>query len=119
MILSIAVSGTILDTKFEVDILCFWSARIPVPGAYNLVGIADVHQELGPNEISVCIMQKDSGKLEYLSGPCLVSRSPTIHPGDVQIVHAIGKPGAGSCFEHEPLPNTLVFSTRGMCPVQL
>ncbi|KAE9396411.1 RdRP-domain-containing protein [Gymnopus androsaceus JB14] len=92
-------------------------ARIPVPGAYNLVGIADVHQELGPNEISVCIMQKDSGKLEYLSGPCLVSRSPTIHPGDVQIVHAIGKPGAGSCFEHEPLPNTLVFSTRGERPI--
>jgi RNA-dependent RNA polymerase len=88
-------------------------AHIPVPGAYNLVGIADVHQELQPNEVFVCIMQKDSRKLEYLSGPCLISRSPTIHPGDIQIVHAIGRPQKGSCFHKEPLPNTIVFSTTG------
>lgn len=97
------------DTSYH-----FWLAHIPVPGAYNLVGIADVHQELGPNEIFVCIMQKDSFKLKYLFGPCLVSRSPTIHPGDIQIVHAIGKPRWKSCFKREPLPNTIVFSTRGV-----
>jgi len=37
-----------------------------------------------------------------------------IHPGDVQIVKAIGKPPPGSPFEKEPLPNAVVFSIKGM-----
>ena len=39
-----------------------------------------------------------------------------IHPGDVQIVRAIGKPPAGSPFEREPLPNSVVFSIKGIAP---
>lgn len=41
-------------------------------------------------------------------------RSPVIHPGDVQLARAIGKPPMGSCFEHEPLLNTVVFPTKGV-----
>ena len=87
-------------------------ARIPVPQAWTLVGVADVHKYLEPKQIFACIKPID-GKTIYLEGPVLISRSPTIHPGDVTIVHAIGKPPLGSCFAIEPLANTVVFSVLG------
>jgi hypothetical protein len=87
-------------------------ARIPVPGAWTLVGVADVHQYLGPKEIFACI-KPVNGRTHYLEGPVLISRSPTIHPGDVMIVNAIGIPPPGSCFAIEPLPNSVVFSVLG------
>lgn len=88
-------------------------ARIPVPNGWNLVGVADIHGYLKPGEIFACIIPTDGGGPVYLEGPTLVTRSPTIHPGDVQIAHAIGPPPPGSPFERETLRNTLVFSTRG------
>ncbi|KAL0580309.1 hypothetical protein V5O48_001726 [Marasmius crinis-equi] len=91
-------------------------ARIPIPKAWNLVGVADVHRFLEPNQIFACVKPVDSSMI-YLEGPILISRSPTIHPGDVQIVHAIGRPPEGSCFYHEPLPNTVVFSVKGDRPL--
>uniref|UniRef100_A0A8H7YB62 RNA-dependent RNA polymerase n=1 Tax=Psilocybe cubensis TaxID=181762 RepID=A0A8H7YB62_PSICU len=91
-------------------------ARIPIPNAWTLVGVADVHRFLQPNQIFACV-QPINGKVKYLSGPVLISRSPTIHPGDVTIVHAIGHPPKGSCFAVEPLPNTVVFSVLGTRPV--
>lgn len=87
-------------------------ARIPVPGAWTLVGVADVHQHLKPGEIFACI-KPVNGRTRYLEGRVLISRSPTIHPGDVMIVNAIGRPRPGSCFDIEPLPNTVVFSVLG------
>ncbi|KAF9015323.1 RNA-directed RNA polymerase 2 [Cyathus striatus] len=91
-------------------------ARIPVPGAWTLVGVADIHKYLQPNQIFVCI-KPIHGAIEYLEGPVLISRSPTIHPGDVQVAHAIGKPPKNSCFAIEPLPNTVVFSVVGDRPL--
>ncbi|PPQ73220.1 hypothetical protein CVT24_010030 [Panaeolus cyanescens] len=91
-------------------------AAIPVPGAWTLVGVADVHKQLYPNEIFAHIRTL-GGKNIYLEGPVLVSRSPTIHPGDLTIVHAIGKPPKGSCFESESLRNTVVFSVKGDRPI--
>lgn len=86
-------------------------ARIPVPGAWTLVGVADMHGELGENEIYACV-RKD-GRTIYLEGDVMISRSPTSHPGDVQIAHGIGAPKPGSSFDHEQLPNMIVFSVRG------
>ena len=88
-------------------------ARIPVPGAWTLVGVADVHRYLLPNQIFACV-KPTNGRTLYLEGPVLISRSPTIHPGDVMIVEAIGRPPPGSCFHAEPIPNTVVFSVRGV-----
>jgi hypothetical protein len=88
------------------------NARIPVPGAWTLVGVADVHEYLNPGQIFACI-KPVNGRTRYLKGRILISRSPTIHPGDVMIVNAIGKPPRGSCFDIEPLPNTVVFSVLG------
>jgi RNA-dependent RNA polymerase len=88
-------------------------ARIPIPGAWTLVGVADVHQHLEAGEIFACIKDPNSSETIYLEGPTVISRSPTIHPGDVQIAKAIGRPPVGSCFAKEPLANTVVFSVKG------
>ncbi|KAK7064480.1 RNA-dependent RNA polymerase [Favolaschia claudopus] len=92
-------------------------ARIPIKEGVTVVGVADVHQHLREGEIFVCTREPDSNKLHYLEGDVLISRSPTIHPGDVQLATAIGKPPPGSCFDHEPLPNTVVFSVLGKRPL--
>ncbi|KAJ3575271.1 hypothetical protein NP233_g1196 [Leucocoprinus birnbaumii] len=91
-------------------------ARIPIPNAWTLVGIADTHRELGEKKVFVCIKHREKGVF-YLEGPVLISRSPTIHPGDVQLAYAIGPPRAESCFARESLPNTVVFSVRGERPL--
>ncbi|KAI3600948.1 hypothetical protein WG66_014877 [Moniliophthora roreri] len=92
-------------------------ARIPVPGAWNLVGIADIHRYLRPGCIFACIKPIDQSRPIYLEGPVLVSRSPTIHPGDIQIVTAIGAPPPGSPFEQDDLANALVFATTDDRPL--
>lgn len=55
----------------------------------------------------------------YLKGRMLVTRSPVIHPGDAQVLHAIGVPPADSPFagEGNQLFNCVVFSSRGDRPV--
>jgi RNA-dependent RNA polymerase len=58
-------------------------ARILIPGGWTLVGVADVHGFLQEGEIFACFRHPESGKTVYLEGPTLISRSPTIHPGDV------------------------------------
>ncbi|KAG8691097.1 hypothetical protein FRC11_006846 [Ceratobasidium sp. 423] len=87
-------------------------ARIPVPGSWKLVGIADEFDYLEPRQIYACVRDRDRDPI-YLEGPYIVTRSPVIHPGDVQVVTAIGKPPPGSPFDKEPLENTIVFSCRG------
>jgi len=88
-------------------------ARIPVPNGYTLVGVADIHGYLAEDEIFACIEIPETRVVEYLDGPVLISRSPTIHPGDIQMVHAIGRPPPNSPFFEERLPNSVVFSIKG------
>jgi hypothetical protein len=88
-------------------------ARIPVNDGYNLVGVADIHSYLQEGEVFVCVTVPETTSIRYLSGPVLVSRSPMIHPGDAQVVRAIGRPPVGSPFQNEPLMNTIVFSVNG------
>ncbi|CAE6339507.1 unnamed protein product [Rhizoctonia solani] len=90
-------------------------ARIMVPNSYTLVGVCDEDDYLR----APCVRHFDqkSGKasVRYLEGRYLVTRSPVIHPGDAQVVWAIGKPPFDSPFygEGNNLPNVVVFSTRG------
>lgn len=107
-LLKVAVYDVLRDLKHH--------ARIPIPDAWTLVGVADIHGYLKEREVFACIKQ-DGKDAIYLDGPVLVSRSPCIHPGDVQLAIAIGKPPEGSCFVDEPLCNTLVFSIRGTRPL--
>ncbi|KAF9821946.1 hypothetical protein IEO21_00376 [Rhodonia placenta] len=92
-------------------------ARIPLPDGWTLVGVADVHGYLEEGEIFACVDSPDLLEPIYLEGPTVISRSPTIHPGDVQLVHAIGRPPPGSPFEHESLRNGVVFSIKGERPL--
>lgn len=100
-----AVNHVLRDYKYH--------CRIPVPGGWTLVGVADVFNVLRCNEIFACVWSDTSAKKIYLEGDVVISRSPTIHPGDVQIVRAIGRPPPNSPYAREPLPNTVVFSTQG------
>jgi hypothetical protein len=77
-------------------------SRIPVPGSRTLVGVTDTHRYLQEDEIFVCVKPISGGR-RYVSGRVPVSRSPTIHSGEVRIVHAIRAPPTGPCFEEEPL----------------
>ncbi|KAG8734164.1 hypothetical protein FRC11_010382 [Ceratobasidium sp. 423] len=98
-------------------------ARIKVPASYTLVGVCDEDDYLRPRQIYACVQHFDqrSGEAEirYLEGRYLVTRSPVIHPGDAQVVWAIGKPPVDSPFygEGNHLPNLVVFSSRGDRPV--
>jgi RNA-dependent RNA polymerase len=88
-------------------------ARIPIPGGWILVGVADEHNELREREIFACLRCPQCRKDIYLNGPTMVSRSPTIHPGDVQVLYAKGRPPLNSAYHQEPLRNCVVFSTQG------
>lgn len=92
-------------------------ARIPVLDGYTLVGVADIHQYLQEGEVFACVTVPEANSIKYLEGPVLISRSPVIHPGDVQVVRAIGPPPSGSPFAKESLVNTVVFSVIGTRPL--
>ncbi|PIL35498.1 RNA-dependent RNA polymerase [Ganoderma sinense ZZ0214-1] len=80
-------------------------ARITIPNAFQLVGCADegptyIAQGHNPEdvlclkdgEIFACVQLPDTDEPIYLRGFVTISRSPYLHPGDVQRVWAIGKP---------------------------
>ena len=48
-------------------------ARIPIPG-YTLVGVADIHEWLQPDEVFACIVNQKTKKLEYLEGDMVITR---------------------------------------------
>ncbi|KAG8870576.1 hypothetical protein FRC20_011669 [Serendipita sp. 405] len=90
-----------------------YKARIKVPDAWTLVGVADEHDYLREGEIYACIRKLD-GEIIYIEGPVLISRSPTVHPGDARMVRAIGRPPHfGSGVGLSLLFNCVVFSCRG------
>ncbi|KAG8906079.1 hypothetical protein FRC01_008149 [Tulasnella sp. 417] len=87
-----------------------------LPGSWTVVGVADVHDVIEDGEIFACIHVQGQQPI-YLEGPILICRSPTVHPGDVQLVNAIGKPKPGSPYDIENLANTVVFSVKGKRPL--
>ncbi|CAG7851523.1 Probable RNA-dependent RNA polymerase SHL2; AltName: Full=Protein SHOOTLESS 2 [Serendipita indica DSM 11827] len=89
-----------------------YKARIPVPNAWTLVGVSDEYDYLGENEIYARVRTID-GEEQYLEGPVMISRSPTVHPGDARMVWAIGKPSRGAPPGLEDLTNCVVFPCKG------
>ncbi|KAH8822930.1 RNA-directed RNA polymerase 2 [Flagelloscypha sp. PMI_526] len=89
-------------------------ARIPIPSGWNLPGICDVYSELGRNEIFICIDNGDGEQPIFVQGPVAIWRSPVIHPGDIQIVNAIGKPRRGSAYSVDPLANSVVMNVKAI-----
>jgi len=54
-------------------------ARIPIPG-HTLVGVADVHGWLQPNQVFACYVNWQTKELEYLEGDMVVTRYYTPRP---------------------------------------
>ncbi|EKM55558.1 uncharacterized protein PHACADRAFT_173705 [Phanerochaete carnosa HHB-10118-sp] len=107
-VLNVAIYHILRDLKYH--------ARIPVPGGYTLVGVADPYGYLGEGEVFACVTTSTNAEPIFLEGEMMISRSPTVHPGDVQIVRAIGRPPKGSEFDKHPIMNALVFATIGKRP---
>ncbi|THH29583.1 hypothetical protein EUX98_g4606 [Antrodiella citrinella] len=98
-------------------------ARIPIPGSYNMVGIADEGPayeaegrknvfKLAKGEIFACV-QMAGKEPEYITGPVTISRSPTVHPGDVQRVRAIGEPPKDKVCSFRNSRNVVVLPSVG------
>jgi hypothetical protein len=91
-----------------------YKARIPVPEAYTLMGVVDETNTLKEDEVYACL-RGASGERRALKGRLLVSRSPTLHPGDVQMAAGIGQVAQTSPLY--ALTNCLVFSQQGARPL--
>lgn len=86
-----------------------YSARIPLPGCYNLVGVPDLGGKLEEDQIYVAIRENE--EVTYLEGRVAVTRSPTLDAGDVRILRAVGK--LPPSYRISALHNCVVFSTKG------
>lgn len=101
------------------------NARIPVYDGYLLVGVADEGPayeaegfenvfKLQEGEIYACVQKSIDEPPEWIEGAVTISRSPVVHPGDVQRVTAIGKPPDDGrlCFFRN-LKNVVVLPSSG------
>ncbi|TDL18602.1 RdRP-domain-containing protein [Rickenella mellea] len=82
-------------------------ARIPIPGCYTLIGVADEWDCLNEGEIYATVVDERNNVTFGIKGDVLITRSPQIHPGDVQLVKAVRR----DQLKH--LRNVVVFSCRG------
>ncbi|OBR06835.1 RNA-dependent RNA polymerase [Colletotrichum higginsianum IMI 349063] len=90
-------------------------ARIPVPEGATLFGIMDETGFLREGEVYVCYDTykrpgKSPMKNSLRDGPVLVTRSPALHPGDIQYVN-MRTPPPGHPLRN--LRNCIAFSQRG------
>lgn len=91
-----------------------YTHRIRVDGSCSLMGIMDETGLLQENQIYACVIPK-GGSRTYLKGKCLVFRSPTLHPGDVQFAEAVGKLDVQHPLS--ALTNCVIFSQHGERPL--
>ncbi|KAI7952326.1 hypothetical protein MJO29_007957 [Puccinia striiformis f. sp. tritici] len=90
-----------------------YRGRIPIKKSYTLVGVADEDNLLGPDSIYVCVQHVPRGPLKYLKGTFAVTRSPSLHPGDVRVVNAVGKLDPKIAPRLSSLVNCVVFPVQG------
>ncbi|PBK99194.1 RdRP-domain-containing protein [Armillaria gallica] len=82
-------------------------ARIRIPGSYTLIGVSDEWDCLDEGQVYVTIFDPRTNERVAVEGRVLVTRSPQIHPGDVQSATAVRRP------ELNHLINVVVFSCKG------
>ncbi|KAK0228867.1 RNA dependent RNA polymerase-domain-containing protein [Armillaria fumosa] len=98
-------------------------SRIPIPGSYLLVGIPDegpAYEQNGyanvftlkQNEIYACIQKRPGDEPEWILGPCTISRSPVVHPGDIQQVIGV-KPRDNMFCAFAHIRNAVVLPSVG------
>ncbi|KIV93880.1 hypothetical protein PV10_05059 [Exophiala mesophila] len=86
-----------------------YKARIPIELGYTLLGIMDETGYLNEGEI-FCIVDDKSGPSIIVGSNLLVTRSPALHPGDVQIVRGVNVPHDSPLLS---LRNCICFSQKG------
>ncbi|KAF3483720.1 RNA-dependent RNA polymerase [Arthroderma uncinatum] len=87
-----------------------YRARIRVPNAITLYGIMDETGYLGKNEI-YCAYLAENGRREILvRNNIVITRSPALHPGDIQLVNAVDVPANSPLRK---LHNCVAFSQHG------
>lgn len=101
------ILGTLLQIQLrEIK----YRSRIHVPDAVTLYGICDEPGFLEAGEVYVTFHDDNSQKQHHLQGAVVVTRSPALHPGDVQVVTAVSPPDDSSLWH---LRNCVVFSQKG------
>ncbi|KAJ8120580.1 hypothetical protein ONZ43_g2746 [Nemania bipapillata] len=86
-------------------------SRIPVEHGVTLFGVMDEFGYLGDEEVFITFDKQEEGSYPDLHGRLvIVTRSPALHPGDIQIRRAVVPP-----HEHplSSLSNCIVFSQKG------
>ncbi|KAG6877028.1 hypothetical protein C0993_010961 [Termitomyces sp. T159_Od127] len=112
----------VMKSTFLQDIK--YGARVPIPGSFLLVGVPDegpVYRKhgqtnvfaLNPGQIYACVQYPEEVEATVLSGPFLIFRSPVMHPGDIQRVHAIGRPPEDMFCAFTHLKNVVVLPSIG------
>ncbi|KAF9078332.1 RNA dependent RNA polymerase-domain-containing protein [Rhodocollybia butyracea] len=81
--------------------------RIRVPGSYTLLGVSDEWNCLEEGEIFAQVYDPRTQENVPIEGRIIITRSPQIHPGDIQFVRAVHRP------QLDHLKNVVVFSCKG------
>ncbi|KAI1636235.1 rna-dependent rna polymerase [Biscogniauxia mediterranea] len=86
-------------------------ARIPVEKGVTLFGVMDEFNYLGEDEVFITFDKlRGTHYIDLHNQPVIVTRSPALHPGDVQIKRAVVPPRGHYLRE---LSNCIVFSQKG------
>lgn len=86
-------------------------ARIPIPHGITLFGVMDETGLLREGEVYVTYETLDGRfKDPPAAGPVVVTRSPALHPGDIQVARNVIPPAGHPLRE---LKNCIVFSQNG------
>ena len=86
-----------------------YRSRIPVEDAVTLYGIMDETGFLREGEVYCCFFRNED-KRTVLEGAIAVTRSPALHPGDVQLARAVSVPQNSPLAD---LHNCIIFSQKG------
>jgi RNA-dependent RNA polymerase len=83
-----------------------YRAHIIVPGSVTLIGVSDEWNCLEEGEIYATVYNEHTDEMEPIVGRVLITRSPQVHPGDIQFVTAVRR------TELSHLTNVVVFSCK-------
>ena len=86
-----------------------YKGRIFVKDGIKLIGIMDETKELKEGQIH-CVWLNPEGQREVVTGRVAITRSPTTHPGDVQLVDAVEVSPKSALRK---LHNCVIFSQHG------
>ncbi|KAK5173144.1 uncharacterized protein LTR77_003266 [Saxophila tyrrhenica] len=102
-VVEMSIVTTLRDIKYR--------GRIPVFPGHTLYGIMDETGYLREGEVFVITESSpDGGRRVLVQNRIAVTRTPALHPGDIQLVNAVDVPANSPLKE---LSNVIVFSQHG------